>query len=144
MAAAAFVEEEVDVGVALPNFSIHQTYLICVNIIISSIVFHLFVRSLFFPTHPRPCHRCPPPRLRWAQYSLPWSYPRPRLFLFFFFYSASIPLSVNFYKQHIARSPLAIWQTTMDHSDFVDRLKQKVSFKTKVVARQVFGRFKCF
>ena len=64
MAAAAFVEEEVDVGVALPNFSIHQTYLICVNIIISSIVFHLFVRSLFFPTHPRPCHRCPPPRLR--------------------------------------------------------------------------------
>ena len=57
MAAAAFVEEEVDVGVALPNFSIHQTYLICVNIIISSIVFHLFVRSLFFPTHPRPCHR---------------------------------------------------------------------------------------
>ena len=61
--------------------------IICVNIIISSIALHLFVSSLLFPTDPRPCHWCPHPRLRAAQYYLN----RPRLALVSFCFTSFHP-----------------------------------------------------
>ena len=73
----------------ITHHNIVGTYLsiICVNIIISSIALHLFVSSLLFPTDPRPCHWCPHPRLRAAQYYLN----RPRLALVSFCFTSFPP-----------------------------------------------------